>query len=130
MKNEFSTAHHVGDIGEENRHNKHSGEFGYGHVMFLRIRNLVEPVSRGMLVDNLDPDYPPLCFAYDLRRPALPRLERLPKRRHHLVTAPAQLAGPQSHPHDVRRQRGRELLEVRALEMVDRAHAAHRRSSL
>jgi hypothetical protein len=63
--NEFSTAHHVVDIGEENRHNKHSGEFGYGHVMFLRLRNLVQPVSRGMLVDNLDPDYPPLCFACD-----------------------------------------------------------------
>jgi hypothetical protein len=63
--NEFSTAHHLVDVGEENRHNQHSGEFGYGHVMFLRIRNLVQPVSRGMLVDNLDPDYPPLCFACD-----------------------------------------------------------------
>jgi hypothetical protein len=63
--NEFSTAHHVVDIGEENRHNKHSGAFGYGHVMFLRLRNLIQPVSRGMLVDNLDPDYPPLCFACD-----------------------------------------------------------------
>src|SRR2546422_585267 len=36
--------------------------------MFLRLRNLVEPVSRGMLVDNLDPDYPPLCFACDEAR--------------------------------------------------------------
>lgn len=66
--NEFSTAHHVVDIGEENRHNQHSGAFGYGHVMFLRIRNLIEPVSRGMLVNNLDPDYPPLCFACDAAR--------------------------------------------------------------
>jgi hypothetical protein len=63
--NDYSTAHHLVDIGEENRHNQHSGSFGYGHVMFLRIRNLIQPVSRGMLVDNLDPDYPPLCFACD-----------------------------------------------------------------
>ena len=47
------------------RHAPNSGEFGYGHVMFLRLRNLVQPVSRGMLVDSLDPDYPPLCFACD-----------------------------------------------------------------
>ncbi len=65
VMNEFSTAHHVVDIGEENRHNKHDDSFGYGHVMFLRLRNIVEPVSRGFLVDNLDPDYPPLCFACD-----------------------------------------------------------------
>ena len=68
---DLSTAHHVVDIGEENRHNFHGRrgrrgqEIGYGHVMFLRIRNLVEPVSRGMLIDNLDPDYPPICHACD-----------------------------------------------------------------
>ena len=68
---DLSTSHHVVDIGEENRHNFHGEqggvgqEIGYGHVMFLRIRNLVEPVSRGMLVDNLDPDYPPICHACD-----------------------------------------------------------------
>ena len=65
---DLSTAHHVLDIGEENRHNFHGGEIGYGHVMFLRIRNLVEPVSRGMLVDSLDPDYPPICHACDEAR--------------------------------------------------------------
>ena len=65
VMNEFTTAHHVVDIGEENRHNLPHGGFGYGHVMFLRIRNVVAPVSRGMLVDNFDPDYPPLCFACD-----------------------------------------------------------------
>lgn len=62
---DYSTAHHVVDVGEENRHNQFNGGFGYGHVMFLRIRNVVEPVSRGYLVDNFDPDYPPLCFACD-----------------------------------------------------------------
>jgi len=63
--NEFTNAGRVVDIGEENRHNDWHGGFGYGHVMFLRIRNVVQPVSRGMLVDNFDPDYPPLCFACD-----------------------------------------------------------------
>jgi hypothetical protein len=62
---DYSTAHHVVDVGEENRHNDAAGRFSYGHVMFLRIRNMVEPVSRGFLVDNFNPDYPPLCFACD-----------------------------------------------------------------
>jgi hypothetical protein len=38
---------------------------GYGHIMLLRIREVVEPISRGVLVDDLDPDYPPLCYACD-----------------------------------------------------------------
>jgi len=62
---DYSTAHHVVDVGEESRHNEPSDRFGYGHVMFLNIRNVIEPVSRGSLVDNFDPDYPPLCFACD-----------------------------------------------------------------
>ena len=62
---DYSTAHHVVDSGEESRHNVRRGGFGYGHVMFLRIRNLVDPVSRGDLVSDFDPDYPPLCFACD-----------------------------------------------------------------
>jgi hypothetical protein len=33
--------------------------------MLLSIRNVVEPVSRGMLVDAFDPDYPPLTYACD-----------------------------------------------------------------
>ena len=33
--------------------------------MFLGIRNLVEPVSRGDLVSDFDPDYPPICHACD-----------------------------------------------------------------
>ena len=62
---DLCTAHHVVDIGEENRHNAGGWGSGYGHIMFLRIRNVVEPISRGALVDKLDPDYPPLCFACD-----------------------------------------------------------------
>ena len=68
VMNEFTTAHHVLDIGEENRHygDKSPWGFGYGHVMFLNIRNLVQPVSRGhTLAGQFDPDYPPLCFCCD-----------------------------------------------------------------
>ncbi len=68
VMNEYTTAHHVLDIGEENRHyGEHSPwGFGYGHVMFLKIRNLVQPVSRGhILSGQFDPDYPPLCFCCD-----------------------------------------------------------------
>lgn len=62
---DLSTAHHVTDVGEESRHNEVSWKIGYGHVMFINIRNLVDPVSRGTLVSDLDPDYPPLCWACD-----------------------------------------------------------------
>jgi hypothetical protein len=62
---DLSTAHHIVDIGEENRHNDMPWRIGYGHVMFLRIKNVVEPVSRGVLVNEFDPDYPPICFACD-----------------------------------------------------------------
>jgi len=68
VMNEFTTAHHVLDIGEENRHYGDNSPwgFGYGHVMFLNIRNLVQPVSRGhTLTAQFDPDYPPLCFCCD-----------------------------------------------------------------
>ncbi len=68
VMNEFTTAHHVLDIGEENRHygEKSPWGFGYGHVMFLNIRNLVQPVSRGhILTAQFDPDYPPLCVCCD-----------------------------------------------------------------
>ena len=65
MLTEFSSAHHYVQTGEENRHNREPWEVGYGHVMFLSIRNEVHPVSRGVLVDAFDPDYPPLSHACD-----------------------------------------------------------------
>ena len=71
VMNEFTTSHHVLDIGEENRHygDKSPWGFGYGHVMFLNIRNLVQPVSRGhILTAQFDPDYPPLCVCCDEAR--------------------------------------------------------------
>jgi hypothetical protein len=71
VMNEFTTAHHVLDIGEENRHygERSPWGMGYGHVMFLNLRNLVQPVSRGhILTAQFDPDYPPLCFCCDEAR--------------------------------------------------------------
>ena len=64
--NEFSSTHFYVECGEESRHNAlGTHAIGYGHVMFLNIRNVVEPVSRGLLVDAFDPDYPPLSYACD-----------------------------------------------------------------
>jgi hypothetical protein len=65
MLTEFCSAHHYVECGEENRHNHTAWEMGYGHIMLLRIKSVVEPVSRGLLVDETDPDYPPLCYACD-----------------------------------------------------------------
>lgn len=64
---DFCSAHHYVECGEENRHNSpaNSIDDGYGHIMLLRIREVVDPISRGYLVDDVDPDYPPLCYACD-----------------------------------------------------------------
>ena len=65
MLTEFSSAHHYVQCGEETRHNERPWSIGYGHVMLLSIKNPVEPVSRGVLVDAFDPDYPPISYACD-----------------------------------------------------------------
>ena len=66
MLNDFSSEGYYVECGEENRHNANgSHEIGYGHIMLLNIRNIVHPVSRGLLVDAFDPDYPPLSYACD-----------------------------------------------------------------
>ena len=65
MLTDFSSAHHYVQSGEESRHNATGWGIGYGHIMLLSIRNIVEPVSRGTLVDPFDPDYPPLSYACD-----------------------------------------------------------------
>jgi hypothetical protein len=64
---DFCTAHHHVECGEESRHNSAEDipEEGYGHIMLLRLKEIVNPVSRGFLADPLDPDYPPLCYACD-----------------------------------------------------------------
>jgi hypothetical protein len=46
--------------GEEHRHNFEKNSEGYGHVMFLNIRQLVRPVSIGSMITGVGPDWPPL----------------------------------------------------------------------
>lgn len=58
-----TTPGHVLDVGEETRHNAWSYGTGYGHVMLVRLQEQVEPLSRGVLVDESAPDYPPLIDA-------------------------------------------------------------------
>ena len=61
----LSTHEHVIDVGEESRHNMEPWRIGLGHIMLINIREVVEPVSRGVLVDDANPDYPPLVDACD-----------------------------------------------------------------
>jgi len=67
---EFTSAHHYVECGEETRHNDCHDSIagGYGHVMLLRLKETVQPLSRGYLVDETDPDYPPLSYACDEAR--------------------------------------------------------------
>jgi hypothetical protein len=65
MLTDFCSAHHYVECGEESRNNSEPWTIGYGHIMLLNIRNAVEPVSTGVLVDAFAPDYPPLCYACD-----------------------------------------------------------------
>ncbi|MBE3119707.1 MAG: CehA/McbA family metallohydrolase, partial [Candidatus Atribacteria bacterium] len=62
----FSTRERVVCCGQENRHNIRDWEIGYGHVLLLKLNSPVLPISRGLLVDEGTPDYPPLC--HDLTR--------------------------------------------------------------
>jgi hypothetical protein len=64
----LSTPEHTIDVGEESRHNREPWTIGYGHIMLINIRELVEPMSRGVLVDDASPDYPPLIDACDEAR--------------------------------------------------------------
>jgi hypothetical protein len=64
-RHELSTDEHVIDVGEESRHNDEPFRIGLGHIMLVNLRELVEPVSRGLLVDDSSPDYPPLVDACD-----------------------------------------------------------------
>jgi hypothetical protein len=64
-RHELSTPEHVIEVGEESRHNDEPWQIGYGHIMLLNIDRLVEPMSRGVLVDAASPDYPPLIDACD-----------------------------------------------------------------
>lgn len=63
-----TTPDHIIDIGEESRHNVASFDIGLGHIMLIRLKQIVEPVSRGLLVDDANPDFPPLVDACDEAR--------------------------------------------------------------
>ena len=68
MLTEYTDTHHYVQSGEETRHNHDPSDpfkIGYGHVMLLNIHNQVAPISRGLIVDQFDPDYPPLSYACD-----------------------------------------------------------------
>jgi hypothetical protein len=65
---ELSTAAHIIDVGEESRHNIEPWRIGLGHIMLISLREVVQPVSRGVLVDDASPDYPPLVDACDAAR--------------------------------------------------------------
>jgi hypothetical protein len=64
-RHDLSTPEHVIDIGEESRHNDTPWHIGLGHIMLINIHQIVEPISRGLLVDDSSPDYPPLIDACD-----------------------------------------------------------------
>lgn len=59
----FSKNGTIVDMGEEARNNKGSYDFGYGHVLFMNIPRLVEPVSTGLLsnIPNA-PDFPTISM--------------------------------------------------------------------
>ncbi len=62
-RHDESTRDHLIDVGEETRHNRETRAEGYGHLMLVNLQRLVEPLSRGLLVDDASPDYPPLIDA-------------------------------------------------------------------
>lgn len=54
--------------GEEHRHNFGPGGEGYGHVMLLGLRELVQPVSIGFGIAKTPPDFPPLAVGLENAR--------------------------------------------------------------
>ncbi|MGE3270652.1 MAG: hypothetical protein AB7P40_18000 [Chloroflexota bacterium] len=64
-RHSLSAPDHIIDVGEESRHNDTPWHIGYGHIMLINLKQLVEPMSRGVLVDDASPDYPPMIDACD-----------------------------------------------------------------
>ena len=52
-----SPQHHV-QCGQENRHNSSPWDIGYGHVMLLNVRNVVDPGQPGRPRRRLRPGLP------------------------------------------------------------------------
>lgn len=60
---EFSRHGTLVDMGEEARNNTPANRFGYGHVLFLDIPRLIEPVSTGILHPEPGfPDFPTISM--------------------------------------------------------------------
>lgn len=55
----FSTSEHITFYGEEFRNNP------YGHLAFLGLKELIQPISTGALGELGGPDYPPNSFVLD-----------------------------------------------------------------
>ncbi len=51
--------------GEEHRHNFGAGGEGYGHVMLLGLKELVQPVSIGAGIAKTPPDSPPIALGLE-----------------------------------------------------------------
>jgi hypothetical protein len=51
--------------GEEHRHNFGPGGEGYGHVMLLGLKELVQPVSIGAGIAKMPPDSPPIALGLE-----------------------------------------------------------------
>jgi hypothetical protein len=68
---EFSQGGTLVDMGEECRNNLTEWGIGYGHVLFLNIPRLIEPVSTGLLArgDNV-PDFPTISMICEKARKA------------------------------------------------------------
>ena len=58
----FSQRGTLVDIGQETRNNCQQWEFGYGHVLFVNIPELIQPVSTGLLWYDNAPDFPTLSL--------------------------------------------------------------------
>ena len=58
------------DFGEEHRHNFGPYGEGYGHVMFLNLKELIRPVSIGPGIMGAGPDWPPMRRGIDQARHA------------------------------------------------------------
>jgi hypothetical protein len=62
---DFSNEGQVVCCGQENRHNEDDWTVGYGHILLLKLKQPVLPLSRGLLVNEQAPDYPPLSMDFD-----------------------------------------------------------------
>ncbi|MCZ6672676.1 MAG: CehA/McbA family metallohydrolase [Verrucomicrobia bacterium] len=62
---ELSTPATIFGFGEEYRNNFDAFDMGYGHVMFLDIRKLIQPVSIGSGIMDHGPDFPNLKQGID-----------------------------------------------------------------